>query len=119
MDVTHYRGDSLAIKVRFQSQGVPVDVSEWTFAAYIKDSVAGALITEFVPLTQEVYGADPVNGIIRLWLPFEAARLLPATAVWDLEATQWNKGVPLRVQTVLRGYVYTPADVTYPISPGV
>lgn len=129
LDIPHYRGDSLSAVLRFRSQGIPVDVSEWTFSAYIRTSTDGAKIAEFKPDM-----VDPKNGIIRLVLPYITARLLPASCVWDLEATEYTTvtvtpdpppdppippiQVPYRVRTLLRGYIYTPADVTYPDDAG-
>lgn len=113
LDMTHYRGDSLSATLRFQSRGVPVDVSSLTFLAFIRDSPNGSLIAQFTILTNGE-GTDPVNGVIRLWLPFQVARLLPPSCVWDLEATQYDLNFqPYRVRTLMRGFIYTTDDVTY------
>ena len=113
LDIPHYRGDSLSATLWFQSQGVPIDVSAWTFAAEIRESPDGAKIANFTPYT-DTQGGDAVNGKIRLVLPTISAEAFPASCVWDLEATDAD----LRVRTLLRGYIYTPADVTHPESGG-
>jgi len=114
LDIPNYRGDSLSAKLTFQSQGVPIDVSLWIFEAYIRASIDGPKIAEFTVFKDEANGGDAEEGIIRLVLPYQAAQLLPAACVWDLQVTEIDPiGQRIRVQTVLRGFIYTTADVTY------
>ena len=112
MDLTHYRGDSLSMRLTMQSQGVPVDVTLWVFEAFIRETTEGTKIAEFQPFYDLAHGADALNGVIRLVLPYQAAQELPATCMWDLQATDKDY-----VRTLMRGFIYTPADVTYPPDP--
>ena len=115
MDLTYYRGDSLSMRLRMQSQGFPVDVSGWTWKAWIRSVPDGVYVAEFSVFHDEANGGDEINGIIRLVLPHYSGRGLPGTCMWDLEATEHDLGgEDLRVRTVLRGYIYTTGDVTYP-----
>ena len=114
LDLAHYRGDSLSAIIRLRSQGVPIDVTKWDMLSYIRTSADGPLIAQFSVL-KEGDGIDGAQGIIRLWLPYQSARLLPDSCVWDLEVTQTDAAEnPFRVTTILRGYIYTTGDVTYP-----
>lgn len=114
LDITHYRGDSLSMRIRLQSQGRPVDVSTWSWLAQIRTAVDGEQINQFAVLKTVVDGADPVNGIIRLVLTWQAARMLPEKCVWDLEATAHDMSAEavLWVRTVLRGNLQILPDVT-------
>jgi hypothetical protein len=114
LDVTHYRGDSLSMVLRFQAQGAPIDVTNWAFEAYIRLAPDGDKIAEFTPIIEESQGADPLNGKIRLVLPFQSAQLLPPTCMWDLQIIEKDfVSRAYRIRTVLRGFIYTPADVTH------
>lgn len=113
MDVTYYRGDSLSMRLRMQSQGLPVDITGWTWRAWIRTVPDGIHIADFTVFHDEGNGGDELNGIIRVVLPHQRGRDLPGTCIWDLEATEHDLGgEELRVRTVLRGYIYTTGDVT-------
>ena len=119
LDLTHYRGDTFSMRLRLQSQGVPINVSTWIFESHIRQSIDGEQIAHFTCFTDTANGADGLQGIIRLVLPSAAAQLLPATCIWDLQAdiTETDPNDSSRtnvtVRTVLRGQIYTPGDVTY------
>jgi hypothetical protein len=120
MDLTNYRGDTLGMRLRMQSQGVPVDLSKWVFEAFIRESPSGPKIAQFqIYQTGDKNGADIENGIIRAVLDAPQAQLLPATCIWDLQATDSTIGGTPRVRTLLRGYIYSTGDVTYTDDPGV
>jgi hypothetical protein len=112
LDLTTYRGDTLAAKFRMRSNGKPVDVREWEFRAYIRESVSGPKIAEFTIYTAYPYG-DAQNGMIRMLLPPSGSQELPDASVWDLQAVEKRYGVAVRQMTLLRGFVYASADVTY------
>lgn len=119
LDITHYRGDSLTIRLRVRSQGIPVDVTDWEKAAYIRVLPNNELLAMFQVLPDF---KDPYTeqwtweaGIIRLFLDEPSALLLPSVSVWDFQyrAPDFLDSGLLHVRTLVRGYIYAPADVTY------
>lgn len=112
LDLSVYRGDSLSVKVRLQSQGVRVDVSQWMFESFIRTGTEGNLLGSFTPYYDIVHGADAPNGIIVLWLSPYISQVLPALSVWDLQTS-----IDSRVMTLLRGNIVTTSDVTYSSNP--
>jgi hypothetical protein len=134
LDITHYRGDSLTIRLRMRHQGQPVDVSDWTkMEAHIRANPDGPEISRFQiiddhpildqngdeirdPLTGDIITYRQ-QGIIRLYLSEPSAQYLPPVSMWDFQVTETIASYGFNydhVRTLVRGFIYAPADVTHP-----
>lgn len=105
LDLDVYRGDSFSIFVKLSSQGATVHTDGFTFNADIRLGPESPVVQSFS------IDANVAYGCIRLFLTSEATQVLPAAAIWDL---QYRRPVgDDRVQTILRGNIFTFPDVTY------
>lgn len=133
VDITHYRGDTITVRLRLRNRGEPVDVNGWAMESHIRATSDGPEIARFRVVEDSAMlddNDDPVldpvtgdfvsywsQGIVRLYLSEESAQLLPSTALWDLQVTRSVEHAGFRydnVRTLVRGYIYSPADVTHP-----
>lgn len=97
-----YRGDSQRMRIKlFDQQQQPIDLTDVTPRAEIRDRPAGTQITI---LTCSV----TLPNIIEIYLPAGESRKLPVKGVWDLQLT-YSSG---EVKTPLAGQVVVTPDVT-------
>lgn len=97
-----YRGDSQRLRIKlFDQQNNPIDLTQVTPRAEIRDRPAGTQIT---PLICTV----TLPNIIEVFLTAAASRVLPANGAWDLQLN-YSSG---EVKTPLAGQVKVTPDVT-------
>jgi hypothetical protein len=78
------RGDPLAIQFNFTKQGEEVDISAWTWRAYVRRSADAAFIMEFSQATQvPAYGTLPSQLVLSL--TSDQTAQLRSGMVFDLE----------------------------------
>lgn len=127
LDITHYRGDTLTVRLRLRSQGVPVNVLNWKFSAHVRPNPDGPIISEFFILPN-IYYSDGSgksyheDGIVRMMLQQSAAQMLPSVSSWDFQVEEdvEESGRTYRhVRTLVRGFIYAPADITYEGGPTI
>ena len=97
-----YRGDSQRLRVKlFDQQQNPIDLTDVTPRAEIRDRPAGTQIT-ILTCTVEL------PNIIEVYLSATSSRKLPSNGVWDLQLN-YASG---EVKTALAGQVLVTPDVT-------
>lgn len=105
-NLTLYRGDSYGWTFRFWADDihtVPIDLSDVTPAAQIRDKPGGASVVDLACIV-----ALPNEIVVTLDAPMWTTAPTGA-GVWDLELTYTTSGA---VRTVLAGKVAITADVT-------
>jgi len=105
-----YRGDTQRWEFTlFTDAGntVPADLTGVEAAATIRDKATdGAFYLELSCVVE-------LPNLVRMTLPAEDARNLPAKGVWDLQLTYASGDIV----SVLKGVVVVVQDVTYPVTP--
>jgi hypothetical protein len=108
-DVTHYRGDTLALAVTLwddDTHTVPSDLSAAKIAAEVRTAPSAPdVVTSFA--------VSVVGNVVTLTLDAEQSQELPPKCSYDVEV-DWT-GDRSRVQTVVQGALTITADVTRPV----
>jgi len=106
LDITHYRGDTLSIVLNLKTQGLPLDMTDWTFTAHVREMPDGPQIARF-----DIEMLDVTGGRLRVYLTSAQSQELDGDVMWDL---QGREETTARQHTLVRGMIYTSADITYP-----
>lgn len=106
-----YRGDSRVWEDQFFTDGVPQDLTGYTFLAQIRATPSAE------PMAQlDVTLVDAAAGKVRRTLTAEqAAGLVPGRAMWDFQVTSPDGSV----RTVMAGAVVITADISQSSEPSV
>jgi hypothetical protein len=107
LNVRSVRGDTVALPITIQEDGVPADLTGRVYAAQLRRSKQSTTAVEIAVGT-----ADAADGILVLGLDAAVTVDLSGSYVWDLE--QDLDGV---TRTVLAGKWRFNPDVTRPVAP--
>lgn len=108
LDIIHYRGDTLSINCTLSTHGMPLDLTNWTFTAHVRQILDGPQVAKF-----DIEVLDPLTGKIRVFLTPAQSQSLNGDMQWDLQAREESTA---KQHTLIRGTIRTTSDVTYPPS---
>jgi hypothetical protein len=105
-NITHYRGDSLALQLTLWTDlehTVPADLADAVVTAQIREDADDAEVAAS-------FDVGIAGNVVTATLSPESSRDLPPLGAWDVEV-DWF-GDDTVVQTVAAGKIATVADVT-------
>lgn len=106
LNIRLYRGDDFRMELTIVSDATtlaPIDITDYSFAAEIRDTTNGTLLATFTDTT-----IDAEAGRLDLTLARAVTQALPDGGVWDLEVTDTDG----KHTTWFAGTVSASGDVT-------